>query len=289
MFACVYILCAWTACACMCLYMPCLCTPPQIKSCLPISACPGNEPIDYPTRVQVRGLLAQTFISCSESWCDTVFCHACLQGQEPSDSAHDSGNNKEHKKRKEPEPSSVRLPKKCPACKKANALERWKEKEAAYVNGQGPHPGGKPGPVKKAHVKDCPGYKQKGSGPRRKDQEAEVCACCPSSAQGRFVSMRIIVVFCQLCRNGTSHDHNWKRVFAVVFTFSLSGLLICSILIYSPLSSDSSAVYMYLRVCVCVCVCHSPYMMICMHGLHVRSQAVVFMLSVSSCLFGCST
>jgi hypothetical protein len=84
----------------------------------------------------------------------------------PGDITHVAGS----KKRKVPEPLGEPLPKQCPACKKAMELKRWKEKNDAYEKGEGAHPGDKPAPNKRAHVRDCPGYKKKGNGPRRKDE-----------------------------------------------------------------------------------------------------------------------
>jgi hypothetical protein len=107
-----------------------------------------------------------------------------FQDDEPSPLSGDKVDGEGSKKRKEPEPLNDPLPKQCPACKKVKALERWKEKNDAYEKGEGAHPGQKPAPVKKAHVKDCPGYKRRGSGPRRKDDETEVCVrCAPQYVQ----------------------------------------------------------------------------------------------------------
>jgi hypothetical protein len=78
------------------------------------------------------------------------------------------------------DPVSEPRPEKCKACKQKNAMSEWKQRYEAYEKGEGKDPGKKPAHVNRGHVPDCPGYKQRGCGPARKDEhkQHQVGAAC---------------------------------------------------------------------------------------------------------------
>jgi hypothetical protein len=73
----------------------------------------------------------------------------------------------------------------CPACKRAQARKKWKGECEAYEKGKGPHPGEGPGHVNRGHIKDCPGYRQKGSGPTPKNKHSKVTLLWPIAPHRR--------------------------------------------------------------------------------------------------------
>ncbi len=71
------------------------------------------------------------------------------------------------------EPEDEPSPEECKACKQTKAVKEWKERHDAYIKGEGRDPGKSPAKVNRRHILNCPGYKQKGCGPARKDDRQQ--------------------------------------------------------------------------------------------------------------------
>ena len=101
----------------------------------------------------------------------------------------------------------------CKACKKYQQIERWKVLKELYDSGGSRvDPGNKP-QVKKGHKPGCQHYKQKGSGPQRKDSKQPVCCnlpviylCCVV-----VLSVKRYRSMCACCFLPASTHHGYPR------------------------------------------------------------------------------